>query len=1072
MFRVFRIIRILLIVAFILFGGNISKANAEVKIWNTGLNSTSTCNVKLNSSACNVSPWSNRASWVQITSTGIYTGGDVVVENGKIAVFFHSSDISPRLYGIYNNDITDFGAEMYGEMSKTNVFDSTREWNKAGRTPNIVIIENTANKVILTVDKGNTPGDNIIKYIFTSDSNYVEIGPANDYLYRMGIHFTAGQFGVIPRKTVSPVSADFVMDKAYYPDGTHYVSDFVSDFGVYQNMMIQEVANFLPGRQQYILIYKDPASSRPLFYTDAVQTQFHSMRVETKNDRLSDAVFFGVESEPNTIYHQNGISVPLTANVPYTFNPAPYPIVKGLWRISGRVNGVYYTNNVTDVDNIQFVSPVSGTLQALELYLYDKTAETPMSVTTPMDVYREADGASAGNIKLYDAKVTTATGYQLASTAAWTNKSNWYQVPYGTTSYTFIGDAIIDNGEYWVRFPYLSGSRPDMYGNIGGTPAAHLEMYGTYAVGASTIWNTWQNLNNAIKINENSAGKVSITITGGTAANINKITYISKAGIGSLELVPETAEEYTFAVHATDYIGTVPPNSGSGNDIVLDPALYTLPPKGYGGLAGFGDGINSFNFPAGFFDLNHNNILLQERTRFYNDGNIYALIPKGPDIARSYMTICNLTDCGGATFTVGTMRTHAKQGTVNDRVYFGSVNARNAFVTLKPMSPMAINDVYTNPISTIAGKWRITARLNTGSETAPVLKYYTQQISIPDEIYKFIAPEAGKLQAITAYLYDRTSVTLASIKTPMDLYREALGLAGATIDSPVFSPPLGTYTSTQFVSLSTSTAGATIHYTTNGSTPTESSPTYTSPISVSISTTIKAGAWKTGMIPSSIATAVYTIDATPTPTPSANLLINPGFESGTSSWTFYTNGTGSYTAISPGYELVKAAKISLNTLGTNMQLYQSGIYLEPNASYRLTFSAYSSTGHDFKINLFKDASPYTNYGLSYTPNLTTAWQTFTQDFTTSGFTGNVSDTRFQVYFPGLATAGDIYYLDDFKLEKVTPSVADLNSDSVVNSVDFGIMMSYWNYTTKPKADINQDGFVNSQDLGMLMSQWG
>ncbi|MFA6097657.1 MAG: DUF2961 domain-containing protein [Candidatus Paceibacterota bacterium] len=204
-----------------------------------------------------------------------------------------------------------------------------------------------------------------------------------------------------------------------------------------------------------------------------------------------------------------------------------------------------------------------------------------------------------------------------------------------------------------------------------------------------------------------------------------------------------------------------------------------------------------------------------------------------------------------------------------------------------------------------------------------------------------------------------------------------------------------------------------------------------------------------------------------------NLILNFSFESGTSPWTFYTNGTGTFTSSPPASTGLKAAKIFLSTLGTNMQLYQSGISLEPNTSYRLTFSAYSSTGHDFKVNLFKDISPYTNYGLaSYTPNLTSSWQVFTKDFTTSGFSGNVSDTRFQVYFPGLASAGDIYYLDDLKLEKVISSPADLNSDSIVNSVDFGIMMSFWTYTNKPKADLNQDGFVNSQDLGMLMSKWG
>lgn len=54
----------------------------------------------------------------------------------------------------------------------------------------------------------------------------------------------------------------------------------------------------------------------------------------------------------------------------------------------------------------------------------------------------------------------------------------------------------------------------------------------------------------------------------------------------------------------------------------------------------------------------------------------------------------------------------------------------------------------------------------------------------------------------------------------------------------------------------------------------------------------------------------------------------------------------------------------------------------------------------------------------------------------------------------------------------TSKTADLNNDSIVNSVDFGILMSYWNYTTRPSADINQDGIVNSVDFGIMMSQWG
>jgi len=50
--------------------------------------------------------------------------------------------------------------------------------------------------------------------------------------------------------------------------------------------------------------------------------------------------------------------------------------------------------------------------------------------------------------------------------------------------------------------------------------------------------------------------------------------------------------------------------------------------------------------------------------------------------------------------------------------------------------------------------------------------------------------------------------------------------------------------------------------------------------------------------------------------------------------------------------------------------------------------------------------------------------------------------------------------------------SDLNTDNYVNSVDFGILMSYWGSNLRPAADLNQDGYVNSVDFGIMMSQWG
>ncbi len=87
------------------------------------------------------------------------------------------------------------------------------------------------------------------------------------------------------------------------------------------------------------------------------------------------------------------------------------------------------------------------------------------------------------------------------------------------------------------------------------------------------------------------------------------------------------------------------------------------------------------------------------------------------------------------------------------------------------------------------------------------------------------------------------------------------GGGGTTVATPSFSPGGGTYTSTQSVSLSDSTSGATIHYTTNGSTPTTSSTVYSGAISVSSTTTIKALGAKSGDNNSSVASATYTINS-------------------------------------------------------------------------------------------------------------------------------------------------------------------------------------------------------------------
>jgi hypothetical protein len=79
------------------------------------------------------------------------------------------------------------------------------------------------------------------------------------------------------------------------------------------------------------------------------------------------------------------------------------------------------------------------------------------------------------------------------------------------------------------------------------------------------------------------------------------------------------------------------------------------------------------------------------------------------------------------------------------------------------------------------------------------------------------------------------------------------------VKTPVFNPAGGTYTTGQTVTITSATSGASIRYSSDGSTPTSASPLYSGPITVSSSMTISALAIKEGMVDSEVSNAAYTI---------------------------------------------------------------------------------------------------------------------------------------------------------------------------------------------------------------------
>lgn len=130
--------------------------------------------------------------------------------------------------------------------------------------------------------------------------------------------------------------------------------------------------------------------------------------------------------------------------------------------------------------------------------------------------------------------------------------------------------------------------------------------------------------------------------------------------------------------------------------------------------------------------------------------------------------------------------------------------------------------------------------------------------------YGDVLTESYTLSAMGDHL-NTSSGTGATItqnaNDPAVLYTIAFTDTPPTVATPTFSPAGGTYTTSQSVTLSDSTSGATIYYTTNGSAPTTSSSVYSSPIAVSTSETVKAIAVKSGYTQSAVGSASYTISS-------------------------------------------------------------------------------------------------------------------------------------------------------------------------------------------------------------------
>lgn len=149
-----------------------------------------------------------------------------------------------------------------------------------------------------------------------------------------------------------------------------------------------------------------------------------------------------------------------------------------------------------------------------------------------------------------------------------------------------------------------------------------------------------------------------------------------------------------------------------------------------------------------------------------------------------------------------------------------------------------------------------------GPKFGPEAYLKFQETTQDNTIYSKLSGGVGLKASITlsALSYEIASVnlTVPIFEGVIDEYQTQI------VATPTFNPPGGSYTSAQNVTISCPTSDASIRYTTNGSDPTTASTLFTTPISISANTTVKARAYKPGWTSSPIASAAYTISPTQT----------------------------------------------------------------------------------------------------------------------------------------------------------------------------------------------------------------
>ena len=206
--------------------------------------------------------------------------------------------------------------------------------------------------------------------------------------------------------------------------------------------------------------------------------------------------------------------------------------------------------------------------------------------------------------------------------------------------------------------------------------------------------------------------------------------------------------------------------------------------------------------------------------------------------------------------------------TTSSAVYSGAI-AINATTTLKALTALAgwttsalTTKVYTlvaaDPALSPVGGTFATAQTVTLTDTTPAVEiHYSLNGLEPGPIDPKVSSGG------TVLVSSSSTLKAKAFRTGWTASNAVAGtfmITGVPAATPTMSPAPGTFTTPQTVTFVTTTPGATIRYTTDGTDPVLTSKAHGTPVVVNGTLTLKAKAFVPGLAPSAIATGVYTIN--------------------------------------------------------------------------------------------------------------------------------------------------------------------------------------------------------------------